>query len=73
MCALSILHNNFNTLFIKVTTYPLNGQSFNNQEKHFPLTSSCSSLESAYSSSSTGYTYNFPVSKNSVSLFILKI
>lgn len=61
-----------NKSFIKVT-YPLNGQPFNNQDKHVPLTSSCSSLESAYSSSSAGCTYNIPLSKNSVSLLILNI
>lgn len=53
---------------IKQGTRPLNGKSNTKVEQKHPLTSSCSSLESTYSSSSVGYTSK-PVSINSVSHF----
>lgn len=53
---------------IKQGTRPLNGKSNIKVEQKHPLTSSCSSLESTYSSSSASYTSK-PVSINPVSHF----
>lgn len=54
-------------MFVKViNSSNINGKPYAKLEQKLPLTSSCSSLESTYSSSSASYTYK-PKSKNVVS------